>query len=825
MRRSITDARPYRLALILLAALGARGALAQIGISGPARLVNVIEVNDHEDQVDLTMVFNCSMRFITSLPASEGKQVHIQLAPMPDCGVSPLSQLLAETPPVSGGANILTAARVDSMAPGQITVTLDFKKTERFVIAQGVDPRGLRLRLIDRARGRGKILVGQGTEAVSNFAINLDSQPKPYAPADVELAHQRLKAPAFVSEAVVDGEKWYRLRVGPIERRAEADRLLNLALPDYPRAWLAIGDDAVTSDLNATMAQVAPPVERMGSDAALPPEVLKTTMADARTAMSARDYPKAIALLTKLQRQPEFPERAHAQELLGLARERSGQLAHAKAEYEEYLRRYPHGEAAERVAFRLRILRAAEAKARTGREGSGETQGWEVSGGVAQLARYDGSRLSNGALPPNSQPVPATPTVTDNALFSDVDLLARRRGETFDWIGRLSAGYDKSFTQDQFALGNPTRVSLASVEVLDRSLGLLGRLGRQTSNANGILGSFDGLFLSWQFKPSWAVNAAAGYPVEQLILAPQTQERFETLALAYTPPNAHWDGSLFAATQQFEGLRDRQAVGMEGRYLASHASLVAVLDYDTAYHSLNTASVLGTLQLPARWSVSFDAERRNSPVLTTRNALIGQTFTDLTQLEQVFTPAQIYQLALDRTPITENYSVTATRPLGSRVQFTSIVSATQTGAQPASGGVAAVPSTGLLLTYQGQLYASNLWHPGDFSVLSLTHGNTEVGRIDSLGFTTRFPLGGAWRLGPRFSVDRLNTITDGSTETTYIPSMLLDYQRGNKLFQLDMGGELGKREAFLQLPNGAFVQTQNTTRYYISVSYRISFQQ
>jgi hypothetical protein len=167
MRRSITDGRPYRLALILLAALGARGAFAQLPLSGPARLVNVIEVNDHEDQVDLTMVFNCSMRFITSLPASEGKQVHIQLAPMPDCGVSQLSQLLAETPPVSGGANILTAARVDSMAPGQITVTLDFKKNERFVIAQGVDPRGLRLRLIDRARGRGKILVGQATRSPS----------------------------------------------------------------------------------------------------------------------------------------------------------------------------------------------------------------------------------------------------------------------------------------------------------------------------------------------------------------------------------------------------------------------------------------------------------------------------------------------------------------------------------------------------------------------------------------------------------------------------------------------------------------------------------
>src|SRR5256885_12970295 len=123
MRRSIIDGRLCRLALILLAALGAHGAFAQLPIRGPARIVNVIEVNDHEDQVDLTMVFNCSMRFVTSLPASEGRQVPIQLAPMPDCGVGPLSQLLAETPPVSGGANIVTAARVDSMAPGQITLT------------------------------------------------------------------------------------------------------------------------------------------------------------------------------------------------------------------------------------------------------------------------------------------------------------------------------------------------------------------------------------------------------------------------------------------------------------------------------------------------------------------------------------------------------------------------------------------------------------------------------------------------------------------------------------------------------------------------------
>ena len=387
-----------------LAALAASGAVAQISAVGPSRLVDVIQVDDHENQVDITMVFNCSMRFVTNVPANEGKEVHIQLVPLGDCRVSSFGQIASENPPLSGGANIVTGARVESLGPGQITLTLTFGKNERFVMAQGVDPRGLRLRLLDRVRGHVRVLGGQG-EAVSNFAINLDSQPAPFSPEAVELAHQRLKAPAFVSEAVVDGVKWYRLRVGPIERRSEADRLLQLALQDYPRAWLAIGDDAVTSDAAAATEQVAlPAVERMGSDPPLPPEQLKQMLADARAALSAHNYPEAITLLTKLQRQPEFPDRARAQELLGLARERSGQLAHAKAEYEEYLRRYPHGEAAERVAYRLKILRAAEAKARTGREVGTDAERFQVSGGFAQMFRYDGTRVTNGPTPLSNLP-------------------------------------------------------------------------------------------------------------------------------------------------------------------------------------------------------------------------------------------------------------------------------------------------------------------------------------------------------------------------------------------------------------------------------------
>ena len=113
---------------------------------------------------------------------------------------------------------------------------------------------------------------------------------------------------------------------------------------------------------------------------------------------------------------------------------------------------------------------------------------------------------------------------------------------------------------------------------------------------------------------------------------------------------------------------------------------------------------------------------------------------------------------------------------------------------------------------------------GDFNVMTLQHGDTEIGRIDSLSVTLRFPLGGSWRLAPRFTVERLSGLSDGGNETSYIPSALLDYQHGNILVQLETGAQLGSREAFLQLQNGQFVQTQKTTRYYASLSYRVTFQ-
>jgi hypothetical protein len=792
-------------------------AAAQIG---PGRLVDLVELNDHDDQADIVVQFNCSLRYLTHLPASEGKELRVQMQPQGDCRVSPGMQVGGELPPVSGGGNILGAVRVDSDVLGQATLVFSFAKSERYVIAQGVDTRSIRIRLIDRARGRGKVFIGEPSEPVNSYAVNLESQPKEFDPRVVEQARQRVNGPVFVGEAMVDGQSWFRLRAGPFDKRADAERVLAAVAGDYPRAWLAIGDDSVTT--SGVAREVLPTVERIGSDKALDPAALAKLVADARGAMSARDFTKAITLLTRIQRQPEFAQRAAMQELLGLARERSSQLAHAKAEYEEYLRRYPAGDAAERVTRRLQVLRAASTQARAGSgNGIAGSGGWSLSGGFGQMFRYDGTTvnntLSSTTTTTTTSGLTNDQTQKQNALYNDVDLLARHRGERYDFMSRVSAGYSKNFGGSAATSGadSATRVTVASMELADRQWGLLARVGRQSRNGDGVLGTFDGVFASWQALRSLGLNVAAGYPVETTTAGTKSGRQFWAVSIPYTPPGAHWDASVFYTQQKFDGLKDRTATGAEARILLPKASVMALVDYDIYFKSLNAAALLGTMQLPARWNLSFDAEKRNAPVIGLRSALIGQPVITITEMQQVFTNDEIHQLAVDRTAISTNYSLTATRPIGQRYQFAMTVGASQIGATVASGGVPAQPATGLNIAWQTQIYGSSIWHEGDFSVLSLAYSDTESGKIASIGATSRMPIGGAWRLGPRLSIDHRQLASDGSKELSFVPSALLDYQRGRRLLQFEVGGQLGKRDSS--------VQTQNTKRYYVSLAYRIGF--
>ncbi len=793
-----------RAAIAAIALCAAANGAAQ----GLSRLIEVVDANEADRNVNVLVQFRCSARYLSHGPTDLGSNVTIRLRLGPDCGIPAGNSIMSERPSISGNTTLVRAVRLEEAMPGEVSLTLEWGKTLNYVLAPTSDAHGIRVRLLDALPGRrGKVSVSDQPEPLTGYAINIESATTPFPKEKLEETSAYLRLPTYISTIDLEGTTWYRLRAGPIAARKDADRALRLAQQRYPRSWIGINDDA--SVANAAPVDVVPDVRpTVSSDPALPDAERAALLDAARTAMSRRQLPKAIELLTKLTRQPEYPGRARALEMLGLARERSGQLAHAKAEYTEYLRVYPQGEAAPRLRQKLRTLASAGRRGRNGTfdgDGNDDIGKWRLAGGASQMYRWENYKLDSPQTQFDRQ--------TQNAVYTDGDLTARRRGERFDLIARVSAGYAKDLLQN--GPGDQVRVSSAFVEVNDRSRGIAGRLGRQSRNSGGLLGTFDGLYTSWQVRPRISISSALGVPVESTRDSPNTDRRFLGLAANFGPFSEKYDVGVFAVEQQYSGVTDRRAIGVEARYFVAGRTLLGMVDYDLFYKALNSVVVMGSVQLPARWTASFNVDHRKAPVLTTRNALIGQPAQTLDELQNLFSPAEIQRLAEDRTPLSDIFTLSLSRPIGERLQMSIDAYATRIAATPESGGVAATPETSLEKTIQLQLMASSLLRANDLVSVSGRYQDGTLQKIASLGFATRMPIGGAWRIGPRLRIDRREATLDAATETLYVPALRIDYQRGGSWVELEGGAELGKRV----IPE----ESEKSQRYYFSLGYRFTF--
>ena len=225
---------------LLLSMLIASPSLLVAQPVGP--LIEFIDVNQRDAQVDITLQFGCALFYIAHLPAQEGQDVRIRFRPGPDCRLALGGQFAEQIPSLTGTDGIIQSARVDTDVPGEVALTLSWARPETFILAQGSDLHGLRIRLLRRSPAH--VTVAEPGEVSSSFAVNLDSQREPFTQEAIDDAAQRLKAPVFVSQAENEGEKWYRLRAGPFDRQSIAAQVLAAAATDYPRAWLAVGDEA-----------------------------------------------------------------------------------------------------------------------------------------------------------------------------------------------------------------------------------------------------------------------------------------------------------------------------------------------------------------------------------------------------------------------------------------------------------------------------------------------------------------------------------------------------------------------------------------------------
>lgn len=791
MRRSCKWPGSMLVAYLLLASASAH---AQV------RIIEDVVAADQRGYVSVTILFGCTLRYASHTPATEGDVVQVRLSAGPDCGRGNMSE---PSPLLAGAAGYVRSMDVVRPYGSDVVLRIGWARPETFVLTPSWDGRVLKVRLLRPDTPR--VTVHEATAPA--YAVNLVSSTTPFASDALAQASRAIGVRTYVSETIVDETRWYRLRAGPFVTEADARRALANARPGFPKAWLAIADDApstATGLPDAVGHVVAATTPR--PNATLTPDEVERTFDQARDAFRHKDYVRAIPLLTELTRQPEFPRRAEAQEMLGLARERSGQVAHAKAEYEDYLVRYPDGDGAGRVRKRQQALAWAMRPGRTpGSRDAAEESPWRAYGGLSQVYRRDQSTVERGTA--------TSDLTTQDAILTDASLVARRSGERFDFVTRASAGYAYDMLPD--GPGSQSRVTTLFAELADRVLGWYARLGRQTGGSGALVGTFDGLQAGYQLWPKVRVNGFFGFPVDSTRAGPDTDREFVGVSADVGTLGNAWDLSVYAVTQQYHGMTDRQAVGSEVRYFKPGVSLIGLLDYDVHYNVLNSAMVIGTFALPARWTLNFNVDQRKSPGLSTRNAMIGQPVRRFDELFGLYTPAEIEQLALDRTADSSTYSVGVSHPLGQRWQWSLDASRMSFGATPASGGVAATIEPGADTAVSTQLLGYGLLGRGDVTSLGFQYQTGEEQRMLSLGLGAQLPLGARWRLGPRLRVDRRELESDASTTLTWAPAMRAELRGRRTTVEIEGGAELGSRDF------GA--ATEDSTRYYFSLGYRYDF--
>jgi hypothetical protein len=823
--------------LALLIGLGGVAAPASAALLPTGPIVQLIDTQDQGDHTEITVTFACSARYMANTPVSHGTGTTITLALGPDCGTQ-FGTLPPELPLVGGGGSLVTGARVDSLIPGQITLELTWSKPLDFVMAPTASGLGLRVRLLNTNKKKGNVLVSE-TEPAAGYAVNLDSSLTPYPHETVEAVAASLQTQAYVSETDIENEHWYRLRVGPFTTRAEADRVLKIAQGKYPRAWVAVNDEL--TDLSAIERAGVASIAARPTDPPLPDEERTQILRNARVALEKHQYPESIDLLNRLLRQPEYPGRAEAQELMGLVRERAGQLAQAKAEYEEYLRRYPEGAGAARVRARLQALAAASLSAKnTGEFGAAVNNRFTMAGSAAVSYQYG-----------KDQTITSGNTTTTNTLSSALvygDLLLRDRGQRYDFTARVDAGYNQNIGSNP---GGATqdRTTAAYVELTDKNFGLTGRLGRQSLASQGVIGLFDGLFVGYQVNPKVLVSAAAGLPAYTSYSALSSHQKFGTVTAEFDPWHQSWVFDTYFFDQIVDNQTDRRSVGFQTRYSAPGRTAVMLVDYDIAFRQLNSATLIGNAKVGQHWILSFDADHRRSPLLELDNALIGQTAPDLNTLSlqagPPLTPSQIRQLALDRTATSNTVVFSATRSFGERWQFLADISGLELSSTPSSPligetfaadgvtvitpgvpAVAGTQSTGLDKNGALQLAGSSLLQASDLHIFSVRYDNSPLSRSTTLSWDARFVVHGAWRLGPRFSVEELNDPSLGGRQMLYLPQVRGDWTNRFSVFEVIAGYQLENQTTTLQqqsLTGQPQTTSVNQRSLFITAAYRVRF--
>jgi len=587
----------------------------------------------------------------------------------------------------------------------------------------------------------------------------------------------------FTSQQTREGKTLYELNLGYFATPEQAEMVRTRLLAQFPEAsvtdLLRRRQDVL--DAASAKAKFVPGQAPVQAQAPLRDveDQAAALMPKAQKALNAGNYELAINSFNQILLLPPNKYSQEAQELIGVARERNGELAKAKAEYDLYLKLFPDGPGADRVRQQLAQLKmpapgTPRAKPRD------ETVIKTVTGSLSQYY-FGGQSLTQTAFnTPTTSGTSSLSSVDQSSLKTHLDLVGRYRDADADQ--RLVFRDDNIVS---FIDSSPSLNHVLSANYSYKGLqnGFNATLGRQVGTSGGVLGRFDGAQLGYYFAPKWRANFVAGQPVEFPALG--SDRKFWGVSLDADELTERLRGRTYYIDQTVDGIVDRRAVGLELGLYDARGFISALLDYDVSYSILNIGTLQGNWQTEGGTMVNFLLERRRAPLLTTSNALYNPAVTNMSpvptsigQLLQTNSENQVRLWAKDVSAISEQAMVGFLTPLNEIWQVGADFSLSNTGALPGetlSDGtvLAPTPPTGNIYTYSMRGIGSGLLTMNDVNVftLSLNRGDTYHGELLAYNNTTRL---NRWTLEP--SLKYYQQHTDPETDLVrWTPEMHLTY--------------------------------------------------
>ncbi len=436
----------------------------------------------------------------------------------------------------------------------------------------------------------------------------------------------------------------------------------------------------------------------------------RTLMIKGRDALSSKNNEEAVGAFNQLLLLPPNDYSRDAQEWVGVARERSGQIDKAKIEYELYLTLYPTGEGTGWVKQRLDNLsgQASGEKVKMGDVDSKKQAAQYIAFGGITSRYYWGSSTVDTSYVFNNVLTNTSYSDTDqSALITNVDASARYLTDEYDNRIVFRDVVTKDFL---YQPSNSNRVNTAYAEIKDRTLDYSIRVGRQSPNQVGVMGRFDGISGGYGILDGVRINAAAGTLADNTT---DNQPSFVATSLDMGPYTGYF------VSQKLEGYPDRRAVGAEYRYFEQGRTAYALVDYDIYFAELNTAMLMGTLDIGSGTTLNILADHRRSPTLSIRNALNGAGVSTVAALRQTMTAQSLRDLALARTATADFTQVGATHKLSEKWQLgvdlklSSISGLSASGTTAQEGILTATDGTGTESTVTVQAIGNNLFRKHD----------------------------------------------------------------------------------------------------------------